>query len=258
MPELQDKRVLVTRPREDFPAFAQLLEAQGAISIPFPTIEIRPTSETDLLQSSLKQLHSFDWLILTSANAVKVLSDHITSGSMPPSLKLAAVGPKTANAMSQLGWRVDFVPERYVAEAILPGLGNLAGLRVLLARGDLARPELPEGIRDRGGQVTDLLVYRTLPASADAEGLEKIRGGVDILTFTSSSTVHNFVALMQLAHLDPSNLPGSPVYAHIGPGTAGTAHDYELPIDVVAEIHTLEGMIDSLCLFYSKKNVETQ
>ncbi len=258
MPELQDKRVLVTRPREDFPAFAQLLEAQGAIAIPFPTIEIRPTSETGLLKSALKQLHNFDWLILTSANAVKVLSDHITSGSMPPSLKLAAVGPKTANAMLQLGWRVDFIPENYLAEAILPGLGNLAGLRVLLARGNLARPELPEGIRDRGGQVMDLLVYRTLPASADAEGLEKIRGGVDVLTFTSSSTVHNFVALMQLAHLDPSNLPGSPIYAYIGSVTAGTAQDYELPIDVVTEIHTLEGMIDSLRLFYSKKKVETR
>lgn len=258
MPEFQDKRVLVTRPREDFPAFARLLEAQGAISIPFPTIEIRSTYEMDLLQSALKQLHSFDWLILTSANAVKVLGDHITSGSMPPSLKLAAVGPKTANAMQQLGWSVDFIPEKFVAEAILPGLGDLAGRRVLLARGDLARPELPEGIRNRGGQVTELLVYRTLPASADEEGLEKIRDGVDVLTFTSSSAVHNFVALMQLAHLDPGNLPGSPIYAHIGPVTAGTAQDYQLPIDVVAETHTLEGMIDSLCLFYSKKKVETR
>jgi uroporphyrinogen-III synthase len=258
MPELQDKRVLVTRPREDFPAFAQLLKAQGAIAIPFPAIEIRPTSKTDRLKSCLNQLHSFNWLILTSANAVKVLSDLISRGSMPPSLKLAAVGPKTANAMLELGWRVDFIPEKYVAEAILPGLGNLVGLRVLLARGDLARPELPEGIRARGGQVTDLLVYRTLPASADAEGLEKIRGGVDVLTFTSSSAVHNFVALMQLAHLDPSNLPGSPIYAHIGPVTAGTAQDYQLPIDVVAEIHTLEGIIDSLRLFYLKKKVETR
>lgn len=256
MPELQGKRVLVTRPREDFHAFARLLEAQGATPIPFPAIEIRPTAETDLLKSTLQQLHTFNWLILTSANAVNVLGDHVKNGNLPPTLKLAAIGPKTANAMLKLGWRADFIPETYLAEAILPGLGNLAGLRVLLARGDLARPELPKGIRTRGGQVIDLVVYRTLPASPTEEGLAQIRRGMDVLTFTSSSTVHNFVALMQLAHLDLNNLFGSPTYAYIGPVTADTAQDHELPIDVVAEIHTLEGMIDSLCLFYSKQKVE--
>lgn len=250
--------MLVTRPRKDFHAFARLLEAQGAIPISFPTIEIRPTVQTDLLKSTLQQLHRFDWLILTSANAVKVLSDHITSGSMPPSLKLAAVGPKTANSALQLGWRVIHIPEKYVAEAILPGLGNLTGLRVLLARGDLARPELPESIRHRGGQVTELFVYRTLPASEDSEGLYEIRRGMDVLTFTSSSTVHNFVTLMRLAQMNPNDLPGSPIYAYIGPVTARTAKDYKLAIDVVADIYMLEGMIDSLCRFYSKKRVETR
>jgi len=258
MPELHRKRVVVTRPRVDFPAFASLLEAQGAIPVPFPTIEIRPTQETQLLQSSLKKLHSFDWLILTSVNAVKVLSSHITSGSMTPSLKLAAVGSKTANAMLQLGWRVDFVPEKFVAKAILPGLGTLAGQRVLLARGDLASPDLPAGIRASGGQVTDLEVYRTVPAYPAVEGLRQIRLGVDTLTFTSSSTVHNFVSMMHKANLDPGNLPGSPVYAYIGPVTAGTARDCELPIDIVADIHTLEGMVDSLCRFYAEKKAGTK
>lgn len=258
MPELQGKRVLVTRPREDYLAFAGLLEAQGAIPTPFPTIEVRPTEERDLVNSTLQQLHSLDWLIVTSANAVKVLGDHFTNSPLPRSLKLAAVGPKTADALRQRGWRVDFVPENYVAAAILPGLGNLAGQRVLLARGDLASPDLYEGIRALGGHVTDLVVYRTLPASLDQEGLQQIRRGLDILTFTSSSAVHNFVGLMQSAHLEPSNLPGSPVYAHIGPVTASSAVDHKLPIDVVAEKHTLEGMIDSLCRFYAGKRIETQ
>lgn len=258
MPELQGKRVLVTRPREDFHAFAKLLEVQGAIPIPFPTIEIRPTTETELLKSTLQQLHSFDWLIVTSANAVKVLGDHITNSPMPHSLKLAAVGPKTANALLRRGWRVDFVPEKYVAEAILLGLGNVTGQHVLLARGDLARPDLPEGIRANGGEVIDLVVYRTQPVLPDAQGVEQIRRGVDSLTFTSSSTVRNFMSLMQLAHLDPSHLPGSPIYAHIGPVTAATAQDLELPSDVVAEVHTLEGMIDSLSRFYSLRRVKFQ
>jgi len=257
MLELQGKRVLVTRPHEDFPTFAQLLKAKGAIAIPFPTIEISPASETDLLKSLPKELQNFDWLILTSANGVKVLGERITD-DLPPSLKLAAVGPKTADAMRQLRWRVDFVPESYLAEAILPGLGDLTGKRVLLARGDLARPGLPAGIRARGGEVIDLVIYRTRRASLDAQGVEQIRRGMDVLTFTSSSAVHNFVALMQLAQLDPSSLPGSPVFAHIGPVTAGTAQDYQLPIDLVAETHTLEGMIDSLCLFYSKKKIENR
>ncbi|HLD92631.1 MAG TPA: uroporphyrinogen-III synthase [Anaerolineales bacterium] len=258
MPELNGKMVVVTRPRENFPAFASLLEAQGASPIPFPTIEIRPTKETQFLQSSLKKLPSFDWLILTSANAVKVLSNHITSDSMAPSLKLAAVGSKTADAMLQLAWRVDFIPEKYAAKAILPGLGTLAGQRVLLARGDLASPDLPAGIRASGGQVTDLEVYRTVPAYPAVEGLRQIRLGVDTLTFTSSSTVHNFVSMMHKANLDPGNLPGSPVYAYIGPVTAGTARDCELPIDIVADIHTLEGMVDSLCRFYAEKKAGTK
>lgn len=258
MPELHGKRVVVTRPREDFPAFASLLEAQGASPIPFPTIEVRPTKETQFLQSSLKKLSSFDWLILTSANAVKVLSNHITSDSMAPSLKLAAVGSKTADAMLQLGWRVDFVPEKYVAKAILPGLGTLAGQRVLLARGDLASPDLPAGIRASGGQVTEMEVYRTVPVSSAEEDLRQIRLGVDALTFTSSSAVRNFVSMMQEAHLDPGNLSGSPIYAYIGPVTASTARDYELPIDMVAEIHTLEGMVDSLCRFYAEKKAGTK
>lgn len=258
MPDLKGKMVVVTRPREDFPAFASLLEAQEAIPIAFPTIEIRPIKETPLLQSSLKKLPSFDWLILTSANAVRVLSNYITSDSMAPSLKLAAVGSKTADAMLQLGWRVDFVPEKYVAKAILPGLGTLAGQRVLLARGDLANPDLPAGIRASGGQVTDMEVYRTVPASPVEEGLQQIRHGVDALTFTSSSTVHNFVSMMQEAHLDPGNLSGPPVYAYIGPVTANTAQNYDLPIDIVAEIHTLEGLVDSLCRFYAEKKAGTK
>lgn len=258
MLELQGKSVLVTRPREDFLAFARLLEAQGAHPVAFPTIDIKPAAETDLVRSTLQKLHSFDWLILTSVNAVKVLGDHITNAEMPRSLKLAAVGPKTANALQRRGWKVDFVPDKHVAEAILPGLGNISGQNVLLTRGDLSRPDLLDGIRAGGGQVIDLVVYRTLPASLAEDGLQQIRRGTDVLTFTSSSAVNNFVALMHLAHLDPGNLPGSPIYAHIGPVTASTAEDYKLPTDVVAEIHTLEGMIDSLCHFYALKRVKTQ
>jgi uroporphyrinogen-III synthase len=258
MSDLQGKRVVVTRPREDFHTIASLLEAQGAIPIPFPTIEIRPAADIDFVKSTLNQLHRFDWLILTSANAAKMLAELFGSGPLPSGLKLAAVGPKTANAILQLGWGVDFIPEKYVAEAILPGLGKLEGQRVLLARGNLALPNLHEGIRALGGEVTDLVIYHTLPVSPVEKGLRRIRNGVDVLTFTSSSTLHNFVALMQSARMDPNNLPGSPIYAHIGPVTAATAKYYELPTDVVAEIHTVEGMVDSLCRFYAEKKVKTQ
>lgn len=251
MYELQGRRVVVTRPRKDFPAFARLLQGQGATPISLPTIEIRPSMEAELLTSTLEKLHRFNWLIVTSANAVRVLGEYLTNNALPRPLRLAAIGPKTANALRRRGWKVDFVPDKYVAEAILPGLGNVNGQHLLLARGDLANPDLPEGIRAAGGEVIDLVVYRTQPVSPDPQGVEQIRRGVNVLTFTSSSSTRNFVSLMQLAHLDPSNLPGSPIYAYIGPVTAATAQEFGLPNGVVAEVHTLEGIVDSLSRFYS-------
>ena len=110
---------------------------------------------------------------------------------------MAAIGPKTAEALKAHGVTPDFVPEEYVAEAILPGLGDLRGQWVLLPRAEIARKALPEAITAAGGVAHEIAVYQTLPAEPDAEGFAALRSGVDVITLTSPSTVQNFLAIVQ-------------------------------------------------------------
>jgi uroporphyrinogen-III synthase len=165
---------------------------------------------------------------------------------VPPSVRLAAIGPKTAAALERRGAAPHFVPEEYVAEAILPGLGDLNGRRVLLLRADLARPALALAINAAGGTADEIAAYRTLPAQPDPEGLEALRQGVDVITFTSSSTVRNFSALARCAGLNPLALPCRPLFACIGPITAGTAWTEGFPVGLVAGEYTTSGLIRAL------------
>jgi uroporphyrinogen III methyltransferase/synthase len=165
-------------------------------------------------------------------------------------LKIACIGPKTAAELENKGFTPDFVPEEYVAEAILPGLGTLEGLKVLLTRADIARRDLPEAIRAGGGVADDIPAYRTLPNQADNEALDMIAQGVDVLTFTSPSTVENFVQILQNENLDPLRIPNDPVVACIGPITARAAADKGFQIDLVAEQYTTIGMLGSLEKYY--------
>jgi uroporphyrinogen III methyltransferase / synthase len=250
--DLQGKRILITRPRAQSAGFARRLEALGAVPILFPVIEIAPVKVSRALDQALRELDQYDWLVLTSANGVQVtwkrLSDlHIQA--LPEGLKVAAIGPKTAAALRSLGVKPDFVPDEYVAEAILPGLGELRGCRVLLLRADLARPALPQAIRQGGGVATELAVYNTVAAEPDPKALEALRQGVDVVTFTSSSTVRNFVHLVRRAGMEPAALPGNPLCACIGPITAQTAREEGLSPDLVASEYTTEGLINALLDF---------
>jgi uroporphyrinogen-III synthase len=249
---LKGKRILITRPRVQSAGFARRLEALGAIPFLFPVIEIAPVKASRALDKALRQLEQYDWLVLTSANGVEVtwkrLGDlHIQA--LPEGLKVAAIGPKTAAALRSVGVSPDFVPDEYVAEAILPGLGELRGCRVLLLRADLARKALPKAIRQGGGEATEIAVYNTVAAEPDPLGLEALRQGVDVVTFTSSSTVRNFVKLVRKAGLDPAALPGNPLFACIGPVTAQTAREEGLPPAPVASEYTTEGLIKALLDF---------
>lgn len=255
MSELSGKRVVVTRPREDFDSMARLLRQAEAIPVPFPTIQILFSEPTEALSKSLENLDKFDWLVLTSANGAVGLAKCLDGRALPQSLKLAGVGPKTAEEMRMRGWRVDFVPERYLATAILTGLGNLEGKSVLLARGQLAEPDLQDAIRANGGKVTDLVVYLSVPATADDKDLAGLKDGVDAITFTSASSVDNFISLTTKADVDIYCLPGKPVFAYIGPVTAAAAEKHDLPIHVVADEHTVKGLIAALDHFYSKESI---
>ncbi len=246
-------KVLVTRPRSQSITFAQALTDAGFEPVFFPVIEIRPIEPNIILEQAIKKLESYDWVVFTSVNGVALFFETLRSirgveepGELFCGLKTAAIGVVTAEALQQQGVKPDFIPGEYVAEAILPGLGDLRGRWVLLPRADIARKALPEAILEAGGIVHEISVYKTAPAEIDPEGLAALRSGVDVVTFTSSSTVENFVRLVRQAGLDPLRLAGGPIVACIGPITQQTAIDYGFHNLVMAEEYTTAGLVKLL------------
>ena len=143
-------RVLITRQRKDASEFARVLEEIGAEAIYFPTIEIYPVADTTALDQAISHLHDYDWLVLTSANAVDVILKRKAALSVecfPDNLRIAVIGAKTAASLLRGGVTPDFVPEAYIAEAILPGLGDIGGRWVLLPMADIAHDTLPQAIQ---------------------------------------------------------------------------------------------------------------
>jgi uroporphyrinogen-III synthase len=246
---LEGKRILITRPRLQAGEFAMQLQQLGAVPVFFPVIRISSVEDTSTLDQALRNLDHYQWLVVTSVNGVRAvwkrMSDlHIPA--LPATLKVAAIGPKTAAALQSAGVQPTFVPDKYVAEAILPGLGELKGQRVLLLRADIARAALRKAIQAAGGAAHEVAVYNTQPVQADETALHALRQGVDCLTFTSSSTVRNFVRIVQQAGFDPAALPGNPLIACIGPITAQTVAQEGLKVDLVAAEYTTEGLIQAL------------
>jgi uroporphyrinogen-III synthase len=240
------KRILITRPRAQAEEFARKLRSAGFEVIFFPVIEIQPIRENVALDRAMSKLDCYDWLVFTSVNAVDVVFDSypqvgIGNGS---GVKCAAIGPKTAEALLARGVTPNFVPEEYVAESILPGLGDLRGKWVLLPRAEIARKALPEAICEAGGIAHEIAVYKTLPAHPDLQSIAFLKSGVDVVTLTSSSTVTNFVAITRQQGLDPLSLPGNPLFACIGPITELTAREEGLTNLVVAREYTTEGLIE--------------
>ena len=248
-------KVLITRPRTQSSSFGEALQSAGFEPIYFPVIEIRPVENNTELDNAIKNLAKYDWVVFTSVNAVNVVfglpvgatrhdpQAHWEKQDGSP-LRIAAIGPKTEDALRKHNIEPDFVPEEYIAEAILLGLGDLRGKWVLLPRAEIARQGLPEAILKAGGIAHEIVVYQTLPAEVDMDGLNALKSGVDVVTFTSASTVENFVAMMRQNKLDPLNLPNNPLFACIGPITEQAARDEGLSNLVVAKEYTTEGLIE--------------
>jgi len=243
-------KVLITRPRAQSTAFAAALTDAGFEPVCFPVIEIRPAEDLTVLDRALAKLDCYDWVVFTSANGVEVffsrpsaLAGKDVKGEGP---KVAAIGPKTAAALQVRGVTPDFVPEEYVAEAILPGLGDLRGRWVLLPRAEIARKALPEAISRAGGVAHEIAVYHTLPVEPDPIGLAALKSGVGWITFTSPSTVQNFCAVARAHDLDPLALPAMPKIACIGPITEQAAREEGFSVDLVADEFTTEGLLVAL------------
>jgi uroporphyrinogen III methyltransferase/synthase len=224
----------------------------GAEPVIFPTIAIRPPEDWEPLDTAAGRLSTYDWVIFTSANGVRFFWSRLERTGKDARLfagtRLAAIGPVTAEELASRGMRPDLVPGQYVAEAILDEIGAVDGRRILLPRADIARPLLADGLRAAGAQVDEIAAYRTLPATT--EDAERIRdmlatGEIDVLTFTSSSTVRNFVAALEPV----PDVPEGTVVACIGPVTAQTAEESGLPVHVSASEHTIDGLLGALVAY---------
>ncbi|MFQ5997025.1 MAG: uroporphyrinogen-III C-methyltransferase, partial [Dehalococcoidales bacterium] len=199
------KRILVTRARHQASALSQLLVEHGAQPVELPAIAIRPVADTTELDQAISNLKHYHWILFTSANGVAAfwqrLNDLNLDSRALSGLKIGAIGPATAKALKVEGVIPDYLPEIYTSEGITTGLKNrnIASQRFLLPRADIADEELVQGISQLGAEVHEVVVYRTVPATeAIAQAKQMlISGEIDVITFTSSSTVSNLVAAFQ-------------------------------------------------------------
>ena len=235
---LSGRRVVVSRARDQASQLASALRRLGAEPIEVPVIEItEPSDEGAGLRSAATRLGSFDWVVVTSPNGARRLLAAVTDGRSFGTAKVAAIGPGTAAELARGNIRADLVPDRFVAEALLEALPPGPG-RLLLARAEVARDVLPDGLRQRGWEVEVVDAYRTVAATVTDDQRAAV-SGADIITFTSSSTVERFLEVVGRDALPP-------VVACIGPITAATAREHGLAVDVEAPVHTIDGLVAAL------------
>jgi len=244
------KRILITRPRAQAEEFASALINEGAHPIFFPVIEITPLSDFAAFDAALHRLDQYDWLILTSIHAVDVFFkrlEFLDIHHIPKHLRVAAIGTRTALCLSEHGVIPYFVPNEYIAEAILPGLGeDISGKRFLLPQSDLAREFLAKEILSAGGSADEIVAYHTRTTRPDSSIMDTLRLGVDVVTFASPSSVRGFMDVLVERGLDAHCLPGNPLIACIGPMTASAAREAGLPVHVEAKKHTITGLVAAL------------
>jgi uroporphyrinogen-III synthase len=246
-------RVLVTRPKKDAAEFAAALQAIGAESVFFPTIAIQPVADTILLDRALSRLDCYDWLVFTSANAVEVVLKRFAAlhiQAIPPDLRIAAVGPKTAARLEAANFSPHFIPNQYIAEAVVPGLGDLSGRWVLLPMADISHETIPQAIQAADGIAHVITAYHTVAKAENVDIESLFSPGIDVITFTSGSSVRNFLSLLKSTHLDAFNIPGKPLIACIGPKTAQVAQDAGFTVDITAETHTIQGLVEAIAAHF--------
>ncbi len=246
---LQNKRILVTRAKGQNQKLSRQLEAVGAIPVEFPTIRIIPPEDTGPLDEAIARLKNYDWLILTSVNGVEHFRRRLTAVGKGAAdlahLKTAVIGPATAKAARKVGLRVDLMPEEHVAESLADALaawGDISGQRMLLPTANIARNALSNALRAKGAVVNRVTAYQTKAVNTPGS-LPEILSQVDILTFTSPSTVRNLVNLLSA---EEKELLAEKTVACIGPITANAARSLGLRVDVVPDAYTISGLVEAL------------
>ena len=250
------KKVLITRARDQSGEFATLLKKMGAEVIEFPTIEIVPPLRWKKLDQAIHQLKSYEWIIFTSANGVHFFWQRLKEKRkhrLPPSLKVCAIGPATSHQLKERKTSVAYMPKEFIAEAILKGFEKMSvkGKRILLARAQEARDVLPKGLKKMGAEVEVVEVYRTVRPKGGSKRLRQLLtdGNIDVITFTSSSTVNHFAELLKKENL--KKLLRGTVIACIGPVTTRTAKEWGMKVQIQPKRYTIPGLIRAIAEYFS-------
>jgi uroporphyrinogen III methyltransferase/synthase len=252
---LSGKRIVVTRTRTQAGALSEQLRVLGADVIELPTIRIEPPSDLRAFAELVQDAHAYDWIVFTSPNGVnaffelfyKLYDDAREIGAA----RIAAIGPATAQRIKDFHLHVDLQPDEFVAESLVREFrkqGDIENLRFLIARAEKARDLLPRELSALGAIVDEGFAYRTVPETRDDVGARRrlLEEGADLITFTSSSTVENFLAL-------ELPWPAKMQVASIGPVTSKTARDRGLEVAIEARRHDIPGLVDAIRKFLAPR-----
>jgi uroporphyrinogen III methyltransferase / synthase len=253
------RRIVVTRSREQAGDLVDRLEALGAETIPVPTIRILPPEDTALMDAACDVAHTFDWVVFTSANGVEHFMKHFLGRRDIRDLKdvrICTIGPATTAALERYGVRVDLTPAEYRGEAVIAALTSgetIRGTRFLLPRAQIARELLGDELRAAGGDVVEVAAYTTA-VTADKAGPDVYRmlldRTIDAVTFTSASTVRNFVQIV--GEEQAGDLLRGTVVAAIGPVTAEAAEQLGIATTVMPAEYTIPALVDALVVHFNK------
>jgi uroporphyrinogen-III synthase len=247
---LAGRRIVVTRAERQSGGLRERLERQGAEVLLLPTIEIAPPESYEPLDDALRDAKQFAWLVVTSANAVRVIGERMAELALPAEslghLRCAAVGPSTAEAVRELGLAVEIVPERYVGEALAETLAaHVRGQRVLLVRAGVARDVVPDALTAAGAAVTVVDAYRTVIPADAVERAKAIFGAAslpDAVVFTSGSTVLHLLEVLRDAGFES---PLQVACVSIGPVTSAALREAGLVVAAEAEMASLDALVDA-------------
>ncbi|WP_078545295.1 uroporphyrinogen-III synthase [Litchfieldia alkalitelluris] len=247
---LLGKKILVTRGKDQAKEFSLKIKELGGTPVEVPLISFQYPSKLEKIKETIKRLDTYDWLIFTSENGVEFFFEALGHQSVLP--KIAVIGSKTNEALSQKGFQADLIPSDFVAESLTQAFKPLLkeGERFLLARGNLSRSHIPNELKELGGVVDDLVIYENSMNTSEKEKLIYLlkENQVDVLTFTSPSTVTNFIKLLE----------GQPwrewiddkVIAAIGPITKSALQEAGILVQVCPTTYTTDTMLQELVLLY--------
>jgi len=251
------KRILITRARHQASALSRLFSERGAQPVELPVIDIQAIADTEEVDRAISSLEHYDWIVFTSANGVssffRRLYELKLDARVFKGLKIGVIGPATAKALETRGIIPDYLPEVYTSQGFLVGLNrqDVTGQRFLLPRADIADKELAVAISQLGAEVHEVTVYRTVPVITVVSQVKEmlLSREIDVITFTSSSTVTNLAALFNEGELAVSKAK----IACIGPKTADTAASAGLEVDIVASENTIPGLVTAIEKYFGKE-----